>query len=483
MNDNVAIKRGFYYKAFDIYGGLAGLYEYGPIAVRIRENIKKIWRWYFIDYIEGIEIESVELGPEIVFKASQHIASFTDPIVICKTCNTPYRADKLLEEFFEKRGLAKEADEIKKMNDSEIEKLIKENNIKCEKCGGELSKVDRFNLMFKTNIGYNNIAYLRPETAQNIFVDFIYLYKVNALKLPVGIGQIGHSFRNEISPRQELVRMRNFTQMELELFFDPDSDQKQFRDINLDFLDNYELNIMEPNDEKPKMKSINELLDNNVIPNRYFAFILYIEDKFLRELGFSQDVYRYRVLNKEELPHYSGGNIDLEIKTRYGYIECAGNAYRKDFDLKQHSLFSNKELMVNENGRKFIPHVIEPSIGLDRIFFALLENNFVDDGRGWQYLRLNEDLAPYKYAIFPLQKDDKLIEKAKDIFNMMQFRHISSYYSDSGSIGKRYAKADEIGVPYDITIDYQTLEDNTVTIRNRDDAKQKRIKVNNLFIR
>ncbi|BCS91079.1 MAG: proline--tRNA ligase [Candidatus Micrarchaeota archaeon] len=481
MVDDLFKRRAIYFNAFDIYGGSSGLYEYGPIGVRIRENIKKVWRHYFIDYLDSLEIDGSDIAPRIVFEASEHIELFNDPIVICSSCKTPYRADKLLEEYFERNNKKLEADSIKKLNDKEIERLIIENDIRCERCNGKLGNVERFNLMFKTNLGYNGEAYLRPETAQNIFVDFIYLKKSIGFDLPRAIGQIGRAYRNEISPRQELVRMRSFTQMELELFFDPESDQSKFRDKDLSFIYSYQIPFKRVGETEPKIYSLKELLDYKSIPNIYFAFMLYLIDRFLKDIGISNN-YRFREVEKEELAHYSGGTVDLEIKTSYGYIECEGTAYRRDFDLKRHSEFSKEDLSVSDGkGRKFIPHVIEPSFGLDRLLFALLENSLVDDGRGWKYLKLNDKIAPYKYVVFPLQKDDRLIEKAKQLYEALFNKDIAVAYSQTGSIGKRYAKFDEIGVPYAITIDYQTLEDNTVTIRDRDTTKQRRVSIEELI--
>lgn len=471
---NIISRRGIFFQSFSIYKELGGFYDYGPIGVKIRNNIKEMWRKLFIDLTQAIEIESTEIMPEAVFRASGHLSTFTDPMVRCKVCNTAYRADKLLEEFYEKRHDLKAMDEVKRLSLEELSKRIKEHGIRCERCGGELGNVEKFNLMFQLKIGPTGTetGYLRPETAQGIFVDFRDLFKTQGLKMPALIGQIGKSYRNEISPRQQLVRMREFTQMELELFFDPSEELSEIGFVNIDNVLDTRLSFVNAGENKAVDASLRELLESKKIPNKYFALLLYLEERLMQELGFEKKSYRFRELEKEELPHYSKGNVDLEVNTEYGFIEVAGNAYRTDYDLSSHSKVSGVEITVVNNGRKFVPHVVEASMGLDRIMFALLENSLVTGDRGWDWLKLREAVAPYRYAIFPLQKDEKLIAKARELARLMAEKGENIIYSETGSIGKRYAKADEVGIPYCITIDYQTLEDDTVTIRNRDDAKQ-----------
>ena len=471
---NIVSRRGIFFQAFGIYKELGGFYDYGPIGVRIRRNIENAWRRLFVEMTQAIEIESTSIMPEVVFKASSHLSTFTDPMVRCKACNTPYRADKLLEEFYEKRNDTKSLDAVKKMSIEEMEKRIKEHGIRCAKCGGELSKVEKFNLMFQVKIGPtgDETGYLRPETAQGIFVDFRDLFKTQGMKMPALIAQVGKSYRNEISPRQQLVRMREFTQMELELFFDPEEEAKEIGFFKIENLLDTRISFLEAGKSEAVNASLRELLEAKKIPNKYFALLLYLEERLMNEFGFDKKSYRFRELEKEELPHYSKGNVDLEVNTEYGFIEVAGNAYRTDYDLSSHARTSGVEINVVNNGRKFVPHVVEASMGLDRMLFSILENSVANDGRGWDLLKLSESIAPYKYGIFPLQKDEKLIEKARELAKLLVEKGVQCYYSDSGSIGKRYAKADEIGVPYCITIDYQTIDDDTATIRDRDTAKQ-----------
>ena len=267
-----------------------------------------------------------------------------------------------------------------------------------------------------------------------------------------------------------------------EFFFDPGTDLEEFNGIWFDTFAKAEITFVESNSDEVKERRIGELLDLRIIPNRHLALLIYLEDKLMAKMGLSKEMYRFRQVEKEELPHYSQGNIDLEAKTEYGWMEVAGNASRSDFDLSQHAKLSGEELGVVLDGKRILPHVAEASIGIDRLLLSILHNSAVDGSeRGWSYLKLNENISPYHFAIFPLQKDEKLMDKARDVYYLLNERNVSSYYSEAGGIGKRYAKADEIGVLSCITIDYQTLEDDTVTIRDRDTTKQVRKKIGELF--
>jgi glycyl-tRNA synthetase len=480
--NDIAARRGIYFQAFGIYDGIAGFYDYGPIGVRIKRKFEAAWRALFVERTGALEIESTNIVPEAVLRASGHLAAFTDPMIACTVCKTPYRADKLLEEYYGKKGRKDEGAKVKKMSTEEMGRLIGEHGIKCERCGNALGKVERFNMTFKTQIGPTSggsAAYLRPETAQSIFVDFMHLYKTYALKLPAGVAQIGRAYRNEISPRQQLVRLRELTQMDLELFIDPDQDPDEILGFDMKSVLSEKVRFMAKGGEEERLASLDELLKKGSIPNKYLAFLIYLQEKLMQELGADKRSYRFRELEKEELPHYSKGNVDLEMKTSYGYIELSGTAYRTDWDLSQHSKESGKELTVlTETGKRLVPHVVEMTMGSDRPVFALLDNSVVDDdGRGWAWLKLNEAIAPYRYGVFPLQKDDKLIEKARKVYRLLQEKRVDCYYSETASIGKRYARADEIGVPYCITVDYTTLDDDTVTVRDRDTTKQARKKI------
>ncbi len=481
---SIVERRGLYYPAFDIYSGVGGFYDYGPIGLRIKRNVENVWRETFIDWLGALEIDTTTIVPEKVLIASGHVATFTDPISKCKKCGTSYRVDKLLEEFYESKKDTNSLIELKKLDKKGMEKKLLEHGITCEKCKGELSQIEDFHLMFKLQIGQEkeNIGYLRPETAQGIFVDFKNLYKIYSLKLPTAIAQVGKAYRNEISPRQQLVRVREFTQMETEIFFDPEDPQDAFNSLETEQFLDAKVNFA-PHDEKESIFSIRELLLKKYIPNKLFAMCIYAELKMLERLGLSnKEIYVFRQLQKEELPHYSNGNVDLEIKTSYGNLEVSGIAYRTNYDLSQHSKLSGKEITVLNNGKKVTPHVVEASIGLDRLLFSIIDNS-VEEGkeRGWEWLKLSNDIVPYKYAVFPLQNDEDLEKKANEVLSMLKKNKISAYMAKSGSIGKRYARADEIGVPFAITCDYETLKDNSVTIRNRDNTEQIRKKISELI--
>ncbi|MEM3178179.1 MAG: glycine--tRNA ligase [Candidatus Micrarchaeaceae archaeon] len=472
-------RRGIYLKAFGIYGETAGFYDYGPIGLRIKRNIESIWRSIFVDMLGSVEMEATNIVPSAVLEASGHVATFTDPIVKCSKCGAAYRADKLIEEHYSKSN-SKAAEDVSKLSLEQIDAKIKELNIRCEKCGGPFKNAEYFNLLFKTAIGPlgTEIGYLRPETAQGIFLEFNDIYRIYGLKLPCTIAQAGKAFRNEISPRQQLIRMREFSQMETELFFDANAPQESINGIAIgDEILKTKINFYDNGSQSDA--ELGELLSNGGIPNKFFALFLYLEQKMMLELGFERSLFRFRKLGKEELPHYSKGNVDLEVSTSYGYIEVAGNAYRGDYDLGAHSKNSGKNLSVSSENGKVLPHVVESSMGIDRLVFALLDNSVVDDKRGWEWLRLNRRVAPYEYAVFPLQNDEKLLEKAKEVFASIKDK-VKCYYSATGSIGKRYARADEIGVPRCITIDYTTLDDGTVTIRERDTKVQSRVKLSEI---
>lgn len=474
---NLALRRGIYYQAFGIYKEVGGFFDYGPIGLRIKRNVESAWRKLFIEGTGSLEIESTLIMPEAVFKASGHLASFTDPIMTCLKCKQPSRADKLLEEHYHDKGDEKAAKGVEKLSLDGLNSAIKENRIKCPNCGGEFGKVEDFNMMFKTQIGSlgGEMGYLRPETAQGIFVDFINLFRIYGMRLPCGIGQAGKVFRNEISPRQHLVRLREFSQMELEIFFDPKAEQKEYNGILLEESDRTKVSFVGKGSDAAEEKTIGVLIKEGKIPNRLFGLLLYLESRLLDEIGIQKDHYRFRAI--ENPPHYSGGNVDIEINTSYGYIEIAGNAYRTDYDLSSHSKVSGKDLSVVGDNGKVMPHVVEASIGIDRLLFALLDNSTVKDKeRGWDWLKLNRNAAPYAYAVFPLQKDDKLVTFARKISKDLTGKGVTNFYSESGSIGKRYAKADEVGIPNAITVDFQTIDDGTVTIRDRNTAKQVRKK-------
>jgi glycyl-tRNA synthetase len=471
----VSKRRGIVYPAAEIYGSLSGFWDYGPVGTLIKRKIENYWREFFIKGKNIVEISGSTVLPEAVFKASGHIDSFVDPITQCKKCKSIHRADHLIDSASK---TFVEGKDVKELTD-----IIKKEKIKCPKCKGELGDVKIFNLMLKTEVSASGgqTAYLRPETAQNIFTSFRRVFLSARGKLPFGIAQIGHSFRNEISPRHFIIRVREFSQFEIEMFIDPD-------DIDncpgFDSVAKVKLNFLTRDAQKKGGKAVAVTAENalkkKLVPNKWLAYFMAKQMQFYQNLGIPAKVLRHRSMLPEETPHYSKGNFDLEIEFDFGWKETVGNSYRTDYDLKKHSDHSKTDLSVTIGSRKVVPHVVEPSFGLERTFASILLHCFREDKkRGWNWLALPPRIAPYTIAIMPLVKKDKLPEKAREIYNEL-LQNYGVFYDESGSIGKRYARADEIGVPYCITVDHQTLDDNTVTIRDRDSTKQIRLSVKDI---
>jgi glycyl-tRNA synthetase len=457
----IALSRLIFYPSNEIYGNIAGFYDYGPIGLEIKNNIVNTWRKYFIKEENAYEVETSIVTPSIVLEASGHVQEFTDPVAECGFCNYKTRADKLAEEQiknFEWKGSIKELNEVK-------EKL------KCPKCGNNIKDIYSINLMFPTVIGYDNTkAYLRPETAQGIFTSFPRFYKI-AGKLPFAIAQVGRSFRNEISPRKGLIRLREFHQMEFEYFFNPKfQNHEKFSELsNIEFL------FKHRQAEKPVKETALSLVKKGIC-SEIFAYYLAKQWLFFTSIGLKDMWFRH--LESHETPHYSKGNIDLEVKTSYGIIEIAGNAYRTDYDLRRHAEYSKQNLNVTEDKESFIPHVFETSIGVERTLFCVLEHCFVEktNEREWAWFKFPSLIAPYHLSIFPLvQNVENIVNIARDLKQKAEEQGLKVFYFEKGSIGKRYAKSDEIGIPYAITVDHESIEDGRATIRFRDNAKQVRV--------
>ncbi|MEM4555135.1 MAG: glycine--tRNA ligase [Candidatus Anstonellaceae archaeon] len=474
---DIAIRRAILIPSCEIYGSPAGFYDYGPVGCAIKHNIENLWRKEMLQKEGFHEIETSLILPEVVLKASGHLENFADPIVYCASCNQRFRADHLIESHPEAKLQLQSGADLQKLSE-----LIQKYAIACPSCKKQaLSKVSWFNLMFKTNIGpiEGNSAYFRPETAQGIFMDFLRIIRNFGGKLPIGIGQVGKSARNEISPRQGLMRMREFTQMELEYFFDPaQPTHPKFEEIAND-----SLRIASEGGAPAEIK-ISEAVSSGLIPNQIMAYLLWKQKQFYLLLGIPQEKFFFRKMPKEETPHYSLGNVDLEVETSYGLIETAGTAYRTDYDLSSHSKFSGQELSVFEEQRKekVIPHVVEPSMGVDRTFWCVLEHCFREksESKEWDWFDFPPWIAPYHAWVFPLMKKDGLDKKARQVEELLRKEGLCVFYQESGSIGRRYARADEIGVPYCITIDYPSLENEDVTVRFRNDGKQIRVKITQL---
>lgn len=435
-------RRGFVFPGSDIYGGFASTWDYGPYGIQLKENIKNFWWKTFVlqrEDIVGID-SSILMNPK-TWEASGHIGNFADPLMDCKNCKERVRGDHILEE---KLGIEKVAGKSLE----EITAMVKEHDIKCPKCGkNDFTEARAFNMMFKTHQGVieetSTAVYLRPETAQGIFVNFKNIQQSCRKKVPFGVGQIGKSFRNEITPGNFTFRTREFEQMEIEYFVDPKSDIK---------------------------KSFEEWKE--------------LSKKWYTDLGIKETNLRYREHEKDELSHYSSMTFDIEYEYPFGWGELMGVAYRGCFDLTQHQEFSGKsmEYMDPQTNEKYIPHVIEPAFGLSRATLTVLIDAYDEDEIGGEtrvVMRFDPKIAPVRVAIFPLMKKPELSKVARSIFDELKEDFVVEY-DDSGAIGKRYRRHDEIGTPHCITVDFDSLEDNTVTIRDRDTLKQDRVKIDEI---
>jgi len=408
-------RRGFIFQGSEIYGGLAGTWDYGPLGVALKNNVKNIWWKRFVDTRDDMfGTDAAILMNQRTWEASGHVSGFADPLVECKKCQHRFRADQLSDEK------------------------------KCPDCGGELGAKKQFNMMFKTHVGAGeetaNVSYLRPETAQGMFVNFKNILDSLHPKLPFGMAQIGKAFRNEIAPRDFLFRAREFEQMEIEYFVNPKDWEKVF-----------------------------EHFQNEV-------------KAFIADVGITASKVHELEVADGDRAHYSKRTVDFEFDFPFGRKELYGLAYRTDFDLKQHSEYSKVDLSYydEETKERFIPHCIEPSFGLDRTILAILSDAYTEDDLGGEtrtYLKLSPAVAPYKVAVFPLLRNKpELVKKAQEIFALLKKAVPAIAFDDNGNIGKRYRRQDEIGTPFCITVDFDTLEQGTgVTVRDRDTGTQERI--------
>ena len=455
----LAKRRGFFWPSFSIYGGFAGFYDYGPLGVLLKDNIVKIWKEEYLD--DGaIFLDSPNVTPEPVFQASGHIARFSDLASECDQCKNKFKLETVL-------GFNKISSIPKSLKDAE--ELVEKYNLKCPVCGSVIKKVYDFNLMYRVSGDY----YLRPETAQGIFVNFRLLNNYNRGKIPMVVGQQGKGFRNEISPRQSLIRLREFNQCEVEVFLDPE---------NLKFAELYDYKKIKirPNTGEDLYISVKEAYGKKIISNQAFAYFVLKTQVILEKIGISNDKLRFRQHEPDERAHYAADSWDAEGLIDDEWFEIVGIANRTDFDLRNHENSSGNQMRIKINEKDVIPYVIEPSYGIDRILLTLISQS-MEKKDGKNLLRLPYYMAPYHIAVFPLMKKDNLKEKAEELYSKL--KKVDSYilYDETGTIGKRYARQDEVGTPFCITIDYQTLEDKTVTLRNRDTAEQERIKIKDVL--
>ena len=436
--------RGYVYPGSDIYGGLANTWDYGPLGVELKNNVKKAWMKKFIQENEhNVGLDCAILMNPKTWEASGHLSGFSDPLIDCKECKTRHRADKLIEEWMHEHNCDEVVDG---WSDEKMLGYMAEHHIACPNCGKEnFTEIRKFNLMFKTFQGVTedttSTVYLRPETAQGIFVNYKNVLRTTRRKLPMGIGQIGKAFRNEITPGNFTFRTREFEQMELEFFCKPGTD--------LDW-----------------WKYWKEYCKN-----------------FLLNLGMKEENIRLRDHSPEELVFYSKGTTDIEFAFPFGWGELWGIADRTDYDLNKHMEFSKEDMtyLDPETNERYVPYCIEPSVGCDRVALAFLCNAYdeeeVGEGDVRTVLHLHPALAPYKVAILPLSK--KLGDKAQEVYRILSKTFMCDY-DETGSIGKRYRREDEIGTPYCVTIDFDTLEDDCVTIRDRDTMEQVRVKISEI---
>lgn len=468
--ESISKKRGFFYPSSEIYGGVAGFFDYGNVGTLVKRKLENLWRKYFLALNDNFfEIEAANIMPEKVFVASGHKENFVDPTVKCKKCGTVHRADHIIEDYLK--------ESFEGMTPVELTELIRQHKIRCMKCKGELGDVSILNMMFPVQIGADLEvkAYLRPETAQGAYVNFSRQFEIQRKRLPLGLAIVGKAFRNEISPRQLTTRMREFTQAELQIFFDPADIDKHGR---WEDVKNYKL-ILYPvvGRSKPQNEiSCEEANKKMEIPKFYAYHLAKVQQFFLERLKIEKGKFRFRELSAEERAFYNKIHWDIELNLEsVGWKEVGGVHYRTDHDLSGHGKISGQNQEVFFNEKKFVPHVLELSFGVDRIIFALIDLNYNANEKR-TVLKLPSVVAPFSAAIFPLVSKDGLDKKAQEIYESLK-NDFDVFYDDSGSIGRRYARADEIGIPFCITIDFQTLEDGTVTVRDRDTTKQERVKI------
>lgn len=549
--EDIVKRRLIYWPSSEIYGGVGGFYDYGPLGVALKRNIVEKWRRTFVLPYQDVivEVETPVIMPEPVFRASGHLDHFTDHVVACSRCGRRYRADHLVEEELAKRGLKVSTEG---MSAGDLDRLIAEHRLACPACGGPLGKVEPFNLLFKTTIGpYSDSAgYLRPETAQGMFVAFPRLAEYVGRRHPFGVAQIGKVARNEISPRQGLMRLREFAQMEIELFFDPQNPRCPY----LAEVEGLEVPVV-PEEAvargqlEPQVLTAGQLVGRGYA-NEWMAFFMALAARFMRELGVPLERQKFVGKLPHERAHYSAKSYDQMVLTeRYGWVEVSGHAYRTDYDLSGHSRQSGQEMYLERRlqrpkeveevrvypnpaairerygdrigdvikairereaevaaaaraGRavevggfvvepsmvflkaevrrveteKFVPHVVEPSFGVDRILYVTLESAVVDEG-GRRYLRLPADIAPVACCVLPIVKREDYVRIGRGLARELALRGHQVIYDDEGTIGSRYAACDEVGTPLAVTIDERTPVDGTVTVRDRDSRRQVRVRL------
>ena len=470
----LALRKSLFYPAAEIYSDSpAGFWDFGPVGQAIRRKIINFWRKELVQKENMLEISGSQILPVTVFEGSGHMKSFVDPIVYCKKCKKYYRADELIS-----KKTGKHIPESTSLE--ELEGLIEKNNIRCS-CGGQLGKVTRFNMMVESIVGKKGDikTFLRPETCQSIFLDFSRMVKTSRLKLPQGIAQAGGVFRNEISPRQSITRSIEFSQMEAEIFFDPEKID-EFETEKWKEVKNYKLKVLKLGKEEIEEISAQNLIKEKIVPGKLIAYFLARTQQVWNKLGIPLEKIRFREVDKDERAFYSLVTFDLEILTSIGWLELIANNYRTDYDLKGHMEHSENDLRyLTDEGKKIIPHIWEISAGVDRTMFALIENSF-KKGKEGIYLSLNPVISPYDCAVLPLVNREDILKFSEEVDKLLRDSWFDVVYDKGGSIGRRYARNDEMGTPFCITIDGDSLKKKDITIRDRDTTKQIRVKISEL---
>ncbi len=549
---SLAKRRGFLWPSFELYGGMRGFYDYGPLGAALKRNIERHWLRLWVGEEGMIELDSALVNPREVFEASGHLAEFEDLLVTCADCQQSFRADHLLE------GLHPNPDALSR---DELAAQLVEHGVACPECGGAISAPASFNLMFSTRAGpgEGREAYLRPETAQGIFVNFSHLYRLARERLPFGVAQLGRGFRNEISPRQGTIRLREFNMAEVEAFFHPShrqwsGDMRRYADTELTLV---------PNEGEPVETTIGGALEQGIMCNEALAYFVGVTQRFLVNVGVDPARLRFRQHLQTEMAHYASDCWDAEALTSYGWVELVGVADRGDFDLRRHHEFSGQDMRVfipfpepvemeverltpvhrelgprfrgeakavaaalmeadssavgadgvatvtvpdgedgtravkvppecftlervvdKRTGERVLPHVVEPSYGIDRVLWTVLEHAYrqrpAEDGEAMTVMALPPLVAPVNVGVFPLVSKDGLQELAEGVDGQLREAGLRTYFDASGSIGRRYARADEAGVPFCVTVDHQSTEDDSVTIRWRDTQDQVRLPISHL---
>lgn len=550
----LAKRRGFFSQTAEAYGGVSGFYTFGPEGAELKRNIEGLWRERFNTKEGHREIEAPTIMPKTVFEASGHLEGFDDMIIECPECQNSIRADHLVEDNTE-------IEEAESFSTEKVEQIIRKNGLVCPSCEYDLSgvEVDDFNLMFETNIGpgSSNPGYLRPETAQGIFAEFPRFKDYMRNQLPFGITQIGKAYRNEISPRKSIIRVREFTQAELEHFIDPDEDEPRLEKVEDVELVLYPISEQEKEDGEKLRMTVKEAVEEEVITSDWIAYYLGVAKKWYERIGIDMERFRFRQHLKGERAHYASDCWDAETEVDDDWIEVTGFAYRGCYDLKKHQehseenfeifkeydepktekvakidpdmswlgpnygehasaiidelekmvevepeVFEREEelrIQIRDNtfnipvdklnfqiveeektGERILPQVVEPSFGIDRIIYSVLDHAYEEDkvnGEDRKVLQLQPEVAPMEVAVFPLMDKDGMGDKAQKLADDLREAGLSVKYDDSGNIGRRYRRQDEIGTPFCLTVDHETLEDGTVTIRERDSTEQTRVEI------